>query len=148
MKTKYVAGFLFSANGAHVALIEKQKPTWQKDKWNGIGGKIEADESAIQAMQREFNEEAGLDIENWTPFCVLTGYDASYVNEGRNFEVHFFSHFSDEVYKVKTMETEKILYHSTKAIAFMDNVIPNLKWLIPLALERGLMAKVFDGINL
>ncbi len=147
MKTKYVAGFLFSMDGAHVALVEKQKPEWQKDKWNGIGGKIEQNESALSAMQREFKEEAGLDIENWTPFCVLSGNDAGYVENGNSFEVHFFSHFSDDVYKVKTMETEKILYHSTKAITFMETV-PNLKWLIPLALERGLIARVFDGINI
>ena len=146
MKKKYVAGFLFSENGIHVALVEKQKPDWQKNKWNAIGGKIEDGESALQAMQREFKEEAGLDISNWSIFCVLTGNDADYVNNGNDYEVHFFSHFSDDVYKVKTMETEQILYHSTKAIMFMDT-IPNLKWLIPLALERGLVAKVFDGIK-
>lgn len=147
MKKRYVAGFLFSKNGVHVALVEKQKPEWQKGKFNAIGGKIEEGESALQAMQREFKEEAGLDIANWTPFCVLAGNDSDYNAGGNDFEVHFFSHFSDDVYKVKTMETEEVLYHSTKAIVFMDT-IPNLKWLIPLAQERGLMAKVFEGIKL
>ncbi len=138
MKKKYVAGFLFSENGAHVALIEKQKPDWQKNKLNGIGGKIKEGESALQAMQREFLEEAGVDISNWTPFCLLSGDD---------FEVHFFSHFSDDVYKVRTMEAEQVLYHSTKAIAFMD-VIPNLKWLVPMALDRGVVTKVFEGMKI
>lgn len=147
MKTRYVAGFLFSKDGANVALIEKSKPEWQKDKLNGIGGKIEDNESSLQAMQREFKEEAGLDIENWTPFCVLTGNDASYVDNGNNFEVHFFSHFSDAVYLVRTIETEKVVCVSVKHLEFISTV-PNLKWLIPLALERGLMAKVFDGIKI
>jgi 8-oxo-dGTP diphosphatase len=136
MKTKYVAGFLFSENGAHVALIEKLKPEWQKNKFNAIGGKIEEGESALHAMSREFKEETGLDIPGWTPFCVLSGTD---------FEVHFFSHFSDDVYKVKSMEAEKVAYYSVKSVTFMDT-IPNLKWLVPMALEKGLMSKVFEGI--
>lgn len=145
MKARYVAGFLFSLDGAHVALVEKQKPDWQKNKWNGIGGKIEEGELPSQAMQREFKEEAGLDISNWTRFCVLVGNDSAYNTNGNEFEVHFFSHFSDDVYNVKTMETEEIALHPAKSIMHM-NVIPNLKWLIPLALEKGLMAEVFDGL--
>lgn len=77
---KYVAGFLFSSDGTMVALVEKQKPDWQKGKLNAIGGKIEEGESALQAMQREFKEEAGLDISNWTLFCVLSGNDEAYNN--------------------------------------------------------------------
>lgn len=146
MKVKYVCGFLFSRDGKYVVLIKKQRPEWQKGKLNGIGGKIEEGESALSAMQREFKEEAGIVISNWTPFCVLTGNDASYVPGGREFEVHFFSRFSDEAYNARTMEDEEVSYCTTDPMP--NSVVPNLKWLIPLALERGLMAKVFDGINI
>lgn len=30
-------------------------------KWNGLGGKLEADESAVEGARREFYEESGLD---------------------------------------------------------------------------------------
>lgn len=143
MKKIYVAGFLFSKNGESVALVEKQKPDWQKGKLNGIGGKVEEGETPAQAMQREFKEEAGLDIADWTPFCVLTGNDAAYVDKGTEFEVHFFSAFDDEVYNVKTIETEVVSYYSVDYMSPL-NLIPNLKWLIPLALEPGLIANVID----
>ena len=139
---KYVAGFLFSEIGNHVILIEKQKPDWQKGKLNAIGGKIEEGESAIEAMRREFKEEAGLDISDWTPFCVLTGNDEAYLTNGGSFEVHFFSHFSDDAYKAETVESEQVICCPTKDIHNLTYIIPNLKWLVPMALERSLVANV------
>ena len=56
----YVVGFLFSDDRKKVVLIEKTHPGWQKGKWNGIGGHIEEGELPKDAMQREFNEEAGV----------------------------------------------------------------------------------------
>lgn len=147
MRKKYVAGFLFSKDGQHLALVEKQKPDWQKGKLNAIGGKVEDGEDPLTAMQREFREEAGLDISTWTPFCVLVGNDELYYDKGGDFEVHFFSCFSDEVHNVKTMEQEQVTCVSASIAPSIVNIVPNLKWLIPLALERGLVAKVFDGIK-
>lgn len=51
--THYVAGFMFNEDRTRVALIEKQKPDWQRGKLNGIGGKIEDDESPVEAMTSE-----------------------------------------------------------------------------------------------
>ena len=55
----YVLGFYFNADKNRVLLVEKQRPEWMKGKWNGIGGHVEAKESAHQAMCRESAEEAG-----------------------------------------------------------------------------------------
>jgi 8-oxo-dGTP pyrophosphatase MutT (NUDIX family) len=55
----YVVGFAFDAYGS-VALIQKQRPTWQKGKWNGIGGSREQAETGSEAMAREFYEETGM----------------------------------------------------------------------------------------
>jgi hypothetical protein len=71
--TLYVAGFLFRENKTQVALIEKQRPAWQKGKLNGIGGRVEIDETPREAMKREFKEEAGADISQWRAFCYLQG---------------------------------------------------------------------------
>ena len=89
MKTSYVLGFMFSAtNENKVILIEKLKPSWQCGLLNGIGGKIEAGESPVQAMVREFQEEAGLETtsQEWTPFGVIKGVAFN----GGLFEVHLF----------------------------------------------------------
>ena len=68
---KFVLGFLFDGNG-NVALIEKNRPEWQKGRLNGVGGQIEKGESPSQAIVREFQEEAGPEI-SWRQFCVLKG---------------------------------------------------------------------------
>lgn len=147
METKeYVAGFLFSKCGDIVALIEKQKPSWQKDKLNGVGGKIEPGETPLQAMQREFKEEAGLEITGWQPFCTLTGNDLSYNETGSNFKVHFFSSFSDKIYEVKSATEEKVEYYSVLVLNELP-LIPNLAWLIPMALEKTLTAQVVEKIK-
>lgn len=62
--TSYVLGFAFSEDDRSVLLILKNRPAFQAGKWNGVGGKIEASETAHQAMVREFREETGLD---WSP---------------------------------------------------------------------------------
>ena len=35
---------------------------FHEGKWNGLGGKLEADESPLEGARREFREEAGLDL--------------------------------------------------------------------------------------
>jgi 8-oxo-dGTP diphosphatase len=66
--TEYVLGFMFDQSGENVVLIEKNKPEWQKGKINGVGGKVEPNESfAISAMVREFEEETGVEtiVSDW-----------------------------------------------------------------------------------
>lgn len=120
---EYVAGFLFRNQGTQVALIEKQKPAWQAGKLNGIGGKIEPNESPEKAMIREFEEETGAHVVDWRLFCRLNGPD---------WTVHMYVSF-DPV-EIKSMEAEKVDWYYVEYIADHDT-IPNLRWLIPLALD-------------
>ncbi len=41
-------------------------------KWNGLGGKFEPGESPEECLVREVEEEAGLQLEDWTMHGVLT----------------------------------------------------------------------------
>lgn len=70
---RYVLGFYLTPDG--VVLIKKTKPDWQRGKWNGIGGSIEAGETPLQAMVREFAEEAQLltTYRQWTQLFTLSG---------------------------------------------------------------------------
>ena len=122
---RYVCGFLFTHDRSRVVLIRKLKPKWQRGLVNGVGGKIEPDESPSAAMTREFNEEAGLSIPHWEPLCSLGGKD---------FSVDFFYCFGD-AWSAKTQECEEIFL--VNPLHLPTNVIPNIRWLVPLALDDG-----------
>jgi len=107
-------------------LIEKNKPEWQKGFLNGVGGKIEPDESAEHAMQREFKEETGVDIkEEW----ILLGQMG-----GEEFNVFIFKTASELTYRVSTMESEEVGIYEVRKLPELK-VINNLNWLIPACLS-------------
>lgn len=123
---RYVCGFCISPNKRLVALIEKQKPKWQKGKWNGIGGKIEDGELPDEAMTREFREETGVHFQprRWIEIVTLRGDD---------WECTFFYLFDLKVLKVKTMEKERVMVHDPMKLP--EKIVFNLHWLIPLAMD-------------
>lgn len=126
--TKYVCGFLFSADREKVALILKRKPPWQFGQYNGIGGKIEENgEQASWAMRREFQEETGVIIDGWERFATVRG-------SSNKFTIYFFRAFSDDIFDVKTMEEEQVAIFNVNDLP--ENLIGNLSWLIPMALDR------------
>jgi 8-oxo-dGTP diphosphatase len=120
--TEYVVGFMFQND--KVALIRKNRPEWQKGKLNGIGGHIEVEEKPVEAMCREFQEETGLETEiyDWKDFAELVG--SSYI-------VHFF-YSKGDLSLLKTTTDEEIVVLPVKDVT-VENAIPNLTWLIPLA---------------
>jgi len=132
MCIEYVAGFMFNQAGTVVALIEKQRPAWQKGRWNAIGGHVEPEETPSQAMVREFEEETGVYCDEWAEFAVLEG-DGTW-------RVHFFLAFSD--FKVasvgtKTDETVSIFLVNQLPDAVMTNVPRLLKMALSMENERA-----------
>lgn len=124
----YVCGFLFNNNKNRIILIEKKRPDWQKGKLNGVGGHIEARETTFGAMVREFEEETGVKLHEWIAFAVLS--------DMRNYTVYFFVAFNDDAFhSVKSITDEKIVKIKVADIG-KKNIIPNLNWLIPMALTK------------
>jgi 8-oxo-dGTP diphosphatase len=125
----YVCGFLFSKvpSGTRVLLIQKARPRWQCGKLNGIGGKIESGETALEAMHREFSEEARLEDLSWQAVAVLRGAE---------FEVHFFSAWCEPyVFYAARAGTDEPLVTANPDDLCRLPVIPNLRFLVPLALD-------------
>lgn len=122
----YVVGFLFSQpSGEHCVLIMKNKPVWQKGKLNGVGGKIEEGETPLQAMVREFEEETGVKTKetDWLQFCTLKGNFGAVV---------CFRGYKNV--NTRSMTDEKVDQYYVKGNALDDlPLIPNLRWLIPMA---------------
>lgn len=123
----YVLGFLFSEDEQRVALIRKNRPNWQAGKLNGIGGKVEPTDAGIhEAMTREFREETGLVVPTWDYFAAM---------RGDGWRVHCYRAFgpADDA---KTVTDEEVAVCSSTSGIWGMNGVPNLKWLIPLALSE------------
>lgn len=131
----YVVGFVFDRHLKDVLLIHKHK-------FNGVGGKVEAGEDYVTAMAREFTEETRMVVPGlmWREYCVLTARDGV---------VHFFTtdvNFNSRII-LQQPEAEKIVWKGYDPLT--DNVIDNLRWLIPMALaEVPVQAEVNENIVL
>ena len=127
-KIEYVVGFMFSSDFKKVALIEKTKPNWQKGKLNGIGGKVEKDEFPLDAMVREFKEEAGIKYDYWNKFCTINSINSI---------VYFYYAVcsKNKFSEIKTIEEEKVIKCCVNEIP--KNIITNINWLIPMAISMS-----------
>jgi len=56
----YTLGFI--RRGSEILMVNREKSPW-KGAWNGVGGKIDANETARVCMQREIEEETGIVVE-------------------------------------------------------------------------------------
>jgi 8-oxo-dGTP diphosphatase len=140
-KKHYVVGLVFDTAGANVLLMRKQKPAWQVNKLNGPGGKIEAGETALAAIIREFKEEVFVNqeapIKNWQLVCELKGEWGS---------VFFYAAYVNSVAQLLQMtaaEGEPVVVVNTSFLP--QSCVPNLRWIIPMALSltRGETANHF-----
>ena len=164
---KYVLGFLFDADGQHVALIIKARPAWQRGKLNGIGGKILPGETPLRAMTREFAEETGCDEPvPWQWFCDLGDAGAS---GGPTWMVSCFRarlgvgvHGGKYVAQVVTDEptgwarvSNVVTGATLRKPVFLSGrdegttmagrlALPNLGWLVPLALDTAVRGAMVD----
>ncbi|MDE1905090.1 MAG: NUDIX domain-containing protein [Rhodospirillales bacterium] len=62
-------------NKGKFLLLKRSKNTNNGGQWNFPGGKMEKNESIIQAGTREFHEECGVNFSNWKYFLTLNDSD-------------------------------------------------------------------------
>jgi 8-oxo-dGTP diphosphatase len=131
----YVNGFMIQPEQQRVLFIRKNRPAFQAGKWNGIGGKIEPGESAIDAMVREFREETGVATapESWERTIAL---------QGRDFVVYFYRSFVDTFPAYHTPTDEVVNDWPIEAV-FRDEkfgipTLPNMKWILPMQLNLNI----------
>jgi 8-oxo-dGTP pyrophosphatase MutT (NUDIX family) len=127
MKT-YVLGFCFDQDLKNVVLIRKNRPTFQKDLLNGLGGELNEGEQMRDGMTREFREEAGVDTE-----CSAWKHFGHFY--GKGFRVCCFALRDQRSFDMaKTMTDEHIEKHFVVGVSGWDTV-DNLDWLIPMAID-------------
>lgn len=140
---RYVCSFAFSADRSRVLLIRKNRPAWQAGKLNGVGGKIEAGETPVQAARREFAEETSLDVAESSFQHLLTLRGPDDFGAGVPWEASFFRLFT-EIEGAVSLTDEKLEIHATTPLP--ENLIPNLQWIIPMFLDDELASRVYQAV--
>ncbi|CAH2350288.1 hypothetical protein CLIB1423_01S06700 [[Candida] railenensis] len=70
-KYKYTIGFIRCVETNQVLLLNRQKAPWM-GRWNGVGGKLDPNESPYDCIVRETLEETGLELPQYVARGVLT----------------------------------------------------------------------------
>lgn len=147
----YVVGFAFNDVQSEFALILKNRPKWQEGLFNGVGGKIEEGETPIEAMAREFVEETGYLVpeSDWRPLCSISwANDLDRIGSGEEARVHFFKAIipvRSLKHVLQTMTDEPISVWGVHDIdLFGHRLVPNLQWLLPLAMYSADIYDRFD----
>lgn len=91
---KFVVIFLFTKDYKKVLMVKRNKLPY-KNCWNGIGGKIEENETEIQATIRECYEETEIKLDNPKLFITYIYPETNQMNKGTNLSVLY--DFIDEV---------------------------------------------------
>jgi 8-oxo-dGTP diphosphatase len=133
---RYVVGFLFDVEHQQVALVKKLRPEWQKGRWNGVGGRIEGQETALEAMRREFQEEAGLLVVPWHFFCELRDRGLPSQDPGA-FRLNCFTATHPDFATIQTKTDEEIRAWDVAEVraARPGTFIANVPWLVSMALS-------------
>lgn len=125
---RYVVGFTFDQAKTNVALIRKKRPSWQKFLLNGMGGKIESNETPLQAMVREFGAKTG---------CLKTTHFRHYaLIKSSVFSIDCFFAFGD-LNKLRTITDETVEIVGLNEIEILrSHMVKNLPELIALAIDQ------------
>ncbi len=131
---EYVLGFAFNKDKTQVVLILKNRPDWQKGKFNGIGGKIEpSDENIHRAMVREFYEETGVvtETQDWNAFAEMLYDDDKLKGPAK---VYCFRMFDNCIQQCSTC-TDELVQILDLSEVHVHKLRHLLTVLIPLALQ-------------
>jgi 8-oxo-dGTP diphosphatase len=123
-KRRFVLALLFTDDRKGIVLMRRTRPAWQAGRVNALGGALTVGESCVEAARREVLEEAGVDVAEWTE--VLVWDDAEY-------RMHVVRAVSELARGARTREDQEIFLADVSALP--ENVIDNLRWLVPLALD-------------
>ena len=128
---EYVLALLFTPDAREVVLVRKIRPAWQAGRINALGGKLHEGEHVLEAARREVREEAGVDVTGWQEFLVW--HDAEY-------RLRAVRAFDEAARAARTAEDQEVILVPVDALP--ANVIDNLRWMIPLAVDRDVAVPI------
>ncbi|NQT50076.1 8-oxo-dGTP diphosphatase [Candidatus Kuenenbacteria bacterium] len=109
------------------------------NRWNGVGGKVETNETIEQAAKRETKEEIGVDVNQLIKVAELSFYFPH--NHLWNQMVHVY--FTDD-WKGEPIETEEMnpKWFDAKDIPYSE-MWPDDEFWVPQVLEENLLQAKF-----
>ena len=111
--------------------MHRTRPPWQAGRVNALGAKVHPRENPLAAARREVREEAGVDVDDWAEFLVC--------NDVAD-RIHAVRAFDDRALAARTAADQPVFLAAVGALP--PNVIDNLRWLFPLALDRDVALAV------
>lgn len=151
---RYCVGLCFTGYPPVFVARRKARPNWQRGLINAPGGEVRERERPGEAMEREFREETGLIIPEaaWNEFLVEHAFHqpADALPNWHPYEVYYFRTFMKQE-PVPSIEPERKDGEPTSWMgvrqalygALPIEVVGNLKWIIPMALDwRDFVAHV------
>ena len=106
-------------DGSKILLLRKNNPDWQKGLYNGVGGKVDLDETPLEAIIRECQKEVGLEISSWSEIETIplqSGVDLTY----------FFAVIEEEeLKKAQGLEDERVEFFDIDNLP--KNILKDLK---------------------
>lgn len=127
----YVLAFLFTTDRRRVVLMRKTRPAWQAGRVNALGGKVLTSETPADAARREVREEAGVDVPAWEEFLMW---------EDPVYRMHALRAFDSAAEHAHTAEDQEVFLAEVTDLP--PELIDNLRWLIPLALDRDVATPI------
>lgn len=120
-----VLGIIFNKDLDKVLLILRNRPDFAKGKYNGVGGKHEANETDQACASREVREEAGIEIDElaWETVAHIEWktWDGAVLT----------TVWQGEEDEVKSLTDEPVSWH--KVTELPENCMRNIHWMVPLA---------------
>lgn len=144
MQQDYVLGFVFDLYAKKVLLMKKKKPEWQAGFFNGIGGKVESDESDMidediyAAMTRECEEETSVKTHklDWRHFCTMQGLNCP-DGDWNVYCLALYLTSPDMKVNFTTNEDELVVWFDLDHIQVMlPKLLGNIPWLVNMALDH------------
>jgi len=116
---------IFNKDLSEVLLILKNRPAFAKGKYNGVGGKHEANETDQECASREVLEEAGIEID------TLAWETAAHI-EWKSWDGAVLATiWQGEQDAVESKTDEPVSWHKINNLP--DNCMRNIHWMVPLA---------------
>lgn len=144
---EFCCGFMFDLSNKFVVLIKRRESRKYKPGcWNGVGGKVEDGETPLQAMRREFKEEAGLDIKDWRKFCELRAKDPGFPNGFGSIHMFYTEQDYNTLLKTTSCTDETVRVISIESLRDIPRM-PNLNWLVAMAKSQSVSEGVVYNIE-